>query len=123
MRPFRRLRLVQRVAPMPPFRASRTRAATHVRYSRRDVLRAAASATPLLAAPRSAFAQTYPDRPIRLIVPFPPGGAYDTLGRPWADRVKPHLGTVVIENIGGGGASLGAAAAARSRPDCYPLLP
>jgi tripartite-type tricarboxylate transporter receptor subunit TctC len=90
--------------------------------SRRNVLRAAAGATALLAAPRGARAQTYPDRPIRLIVPFPPGGAFDTLGRPWADRIKPHLGTVVIENIGGGGASLGAAAAARSRPDGYTLL-
>jgi tripartite-type tricarboxylate transporter receptor subunit TctC len=93
-----------------------------MQFSRRNVLRAAASATALLAAPRAAFAQTYPDRPIRLIVPFPPGGAYDTLGRPWADRIKPHLGTVVIENIGGGGASLGAAAAARSRPDGYTFL-
>src|SRR5947208_15572684 len=90
--------------------------------SRRNVLRAATSATALLAAPRVASAQTYPDRPIRLIVPFPPGGAFDTLGRPWADRIKPHLGTVVIENIGGGGASLGAASAARSRPDGYTLL-
>ena len=93
-----------------------------MQFSRRNVLRAAASASALLAAPRDAFAQTYPDRPIRLIVPFPPGGAYDTLGRPWADRIKPYLGTVVIENIGGGGASLGAAAAARSRPDGYTLL-
>src|SRR5438477_7138970 len=93
-----------------------------MRFSRRDILGAAASASALLAAPRGAFAQTYPDRPIRLIVPFPPGGAFDTLGRPWADRIKPHLGTVIIENIGGGGASLGAAAAARSRPDGYTLL-
>src|SRR4029077_1726329 len=94
----------------------------HMRFSRRNVLHAATGATALLAVGRSAHAQTYPDRPIRLIVPFPPGGAYDTLGRPWADRIKPHLGTVVIENIGGGGASLGAAAAARARPDGYTLL-
>jgi len=92
-----------------------------MQFSRRHIL-AGASATALLTATRPARAQTYPDRPIRLIVPFPPGGAYDTLGRPWADRIKPHLGTVVIENIGGGGASLGAAAAARSRPDGYTLL-
>ena len=52
----------------------------------------------------------YPDRPVRLIVPFPPGGAFDTVGRPWADRIKPHLGTVVIENIGGAGGGVGAAA-------------
>ena len=93
-----------------------------MQFSRRNFLHAAASATALLATRRSASAQTYPDRPIRLIVPFPPGGAYDTLGRPWADRIKPHLGIVTIENIGGGGASLGAAAAARARPDGYTLL-
>jgi tripartite-type tricarboxylate transporter receptor subunit TctC len=73
-------------------------------------------------AARSAAAQSYPDRPIRLVVPFPPGGAYDTIGRPWADRMKPLLGTVVIENIGGGGGSVGAAQASRSRADGYTLL-
>ena len=58
-------------------------------------------------APGAVLAQAkYPDRPVRLIVPFPPGGAYDTIGRPWADRIKGALGTVVIENIGGGGGSL-----------------
>src|SRR3954462_3451650 len=86
-----------------------------MRFSRRNFLHAAASATALISAPRGLFAQTYPDRPIRLIVPFPPGGAYDTLGRPWADRIKPHLGTVVIENIGGGGAAVGGAAGAARR--------
>lgn len=44
------------------------------------------------------------------------------MGRPWADKVKPLLGTVVIENIGGGGSSLGAAAAARAQPDGYTIL-
>src|SRR4051812_50090608 len=91
--------------------------------SRRNVLRAAAGATVLLTAPRGACAQTYPDRPIRLIVLFPPGGAFDTLGRPWADRIKAHLGTVVIENIGGGGAALGAAGGAPPRAGGYtPML-
>jgi tripartite-type tricarboxylate transporter receptor subunit TctC len=71
---------------------------------------------------RSAWTQTYPTRPIRLVVPFPPGGAFDAIGRPWADKMKPLLGTVVIENIGGGGASLGAAAVARARPDGYTIL-
>src|SRR4051812_44477753 len=72
--------------------------------------------------PTTAKAQAYPSRPIRLVVPFPPGGAYDGLARPWADRVKPLLGTVIIENIGGAGASLGAATVARARPDGYTLL-
>ena len=69
------------------------------------------------------FAQgKYPERPIRLIVPFPPGGSFDTIGRPWAERMKNVLGTVVIENIGGGGGSVGAAQATRQRPDGYTLL-
>jgi tripartite-type tricarboxylate transporter receptor subunit TctC len=69
-----------------------------------------------------ARAQSYPSRPIRLVVPFPPGGALDAIGRPWAEKMKPVLGTVVVENIGGGGASLGAATVARARPDGYTIL-
>jgi len=91
---------------------------------RRDLL---ALAVAVLAArtlkPRPAFAQSeYPDRPIRLVVPFPPGGGYDAVGRPWAEKMKPLLGTVVVENQGGGGSSLGAAAVARARPDGYTIL-
>src|SRR5207244_659300 len=72
---------------------------------------------------RRAFAQSkYPERPIRLVIPFPPGGGYDAIGRPWADKMKPVLGTVVVENMGGGGSSLGAAAVARARPDGYTIL-
>jgi len=56
------------------------------------------------------------------VIPFPPGGAFDAVGRPWADRMKPLLGTLVIENIGGGGASIGAAAVARAQPDGYTIL-
>ena len=67
-------------------------------------------------------AQLYPTKPIRLVVPFPPGGAFDFVGRPWADKMKPFVGTVVVENIGGGGSSLGAAAVARARPDGYSIL-
>ena len=61
---------------------------------RRDLLKAGIAALSAQALPRPAFAQAgYPDRPVRLIVPFPPGGAFDTIGRPWADRIKPYLGT------------------------------
>jgi len=91
-----------------------------MKIQRRQFLHLAAGAA--LSVTSQASAQTYPARPIRLVVPFPPGGAFDGLGRPWADRVKPLLGTVIIENIGGGGASLGAAAVARARPDGYTLL-
>jgi tripartite-type tricarboxylate transporter receptor subunit TctC len=91
--------------------------------NRRNVLaRGLAMLSAPALAPRFAAAQTYPDRPIRLVVPFPPGGAFDTVGRPWAERIKPLLGTVVIENIGGGGGSVGAAQASRARPDGYTLL-
>jgi tripartite-type tricarboxylate transporter receptor subunit TctC len=89
---------------------------------RRRFLYLGAGAAALAAVSRIARAQTYPTRPIRLVIPFPPGGAFDAVGRPLADKMKPLLGTVVIENIGGGGASLGAAAVARARPDGYTIL-
>jgi tripartite-type tricarboxylate transporter receptor subunit TctC len=90
---------------------------------RRDLLALGAVALPAVALARTALAQSkYPDRPIRLIVPFAPGGLYDSTARPWAESVKPHLGTIVIENIGGGGSSLGAAAVARAQPDGYTIL-
>src|SRR5262249_18610026 len=95
-----------------------------MKLPRRNFLHLAASAAalPVVSRIASALAQTYPSRPIRLVVPFPPGGAFDAVGRPWADKMKPLLGTVVVENIGGGGASLGAAAVARARPDGYTIL-
>src|ERR1700704_3665476 len=92
------------------------------KHPRRKILQLAGGAPFLPVVSHIARAQAYPERPIRLVVPFPPGGAYDGLGRPWAERVKPLLGTVVIENIGGAGASMGAATVARARPDGYTLL-
>ena len=91
--------------------------------SRRDTLKLllGGAAAPLVL-PHAAAAQSYPDRPIRLVVPFPPGGAYDSLGRPWAERIKPLLGSIVVENIGGAGASLGASTVAKARPDGYTIL-
>jgi hypothetical protein len=53
---------------------------------RRSFLCLAASVVTLPIMPRIVTAQTYPSRPIRLIVPFPPGGRFDTLGRPWAEK-------------------------------------
>jgi tripartite-type tricarboxylate transporter receptor subunit TctC len=89
--------------------------------NRRDLL--ALGVVALLASALPALAQSkYPDRPIRVIVPFAPGGLYDSTARPWVESVKPHLGTVVAENMGGGGGSLGAAAVARAQPDGYTIL-
>ena len=89
---------------------------------RRRFLQVTAAAATLPAMSRVAWAQAYPARPIRLVVPFPPGGAFDFVGRPWADKMKSLLGTIVVENIGGGGSSLGAAAVVRASPDGYTLL-
>jgi tripartite-type tricarboxylate transporter receptor subunit TctC len=70
-----------------------------------------------------AFAQAkYPDRPIKLVVPFVPGGVNDIVARLWTDRVKATLGAVYIENQGGAGGAVGAAAVARAQPDGYTLL-
>jgi tripartite-type tricarboxylate transporter receptor subunit TctC len=91
--------------------------------NRRDLLALGVVALLASALPRDALAQSkYPDRPIRLIVPFAPGGLYDSTARPFAESVKPYLGLVVVENMGGGGGSLGAAAVARAHPDGYTLL-
>jgi tripartite-type tricarboxylate transporter receptor subunit TctC len=93
-----------------------------MKFPRRQLLHLAASAAALSAVPRIAWAQAYPSRPIRLVIPFPPGGAYDAVGRPWADKMKSLLGTVVVENIGGASGSLGAAAVAHAQPDGYTIL-
>jgi tripartite-type tricarboxylate transporter receptor subunit TctC len=93
--------------------------------NRRAVLTSglAAGSCAVVACLRPAQAQaSYPERPIRLIIPFPPGGVYDAIGRPWADRMKSMLGTVVPENVGGAAGSVGAAMAARAAPDGYTLL-
>jgi tripartite-type tricarboxylate transporter receptor subunit TctC len=69
-----------------------------------------------------AGAQNYPARPITMIVPFPAGGATDTLARFLAEQMRPVLGqTVVIENVGGAAGSLGVGRAVRSTADGYTL--
>src|SRR5436190_9079274 len=93
-----------------------------MKLPRRKFLHLAAGAAALPAVSRIARAQVYPARPIRLVIPFPPGGGFDAVGRPWAEKIKPLLGTIVVENQGGGGSSLGAAAVARARPDGYTIL-
>src|SRR5882757_7838510 len=89
--------------------------------SRRDVLAAGLASLSAAALPlRSALA--YPDRAIKLVVPFSPGGATDVAGRLWAQMMKPVLGTVVTENRGGGGGVTGAAEVARAQPDGHTFL-
>jgi tripartite-type tricarboxylate transporter receptor subunit TctC len=77
----------------------------------------------LLLAPCLALAQSYPAKPIRLMVPFPPGGTTDLIERIVQPKFQEHLGQpIVIENRGGAGGSIGAAEAAKSTPDGYTLL-
>ena len=93
-----------------------------MKIPRRQFLHLAVGAAASSAASRTAQAQAYPTRPIRLVVPFPPGGGFDALARLWADKIRPLLGAVCIDNVAGAAGSLGAAAVARARPDGYTLL-
>src|SRR5690349_22398918 len=94
------------------------------RISRLGVALLAAASIAL--APARALAQgaePYPSKPIRFILPFPPGGGTDILGRLLAERLAARLGQpVVIENRGGAGGNLGAEAAAKSAPDGYTIV-
>ena len=71
----------------------------------------------------SAAAQTYPDRPVTMLVAFPPGGADDAIARIIQDPLQRALGQpIVVENLGGAGGSIAAAKAARAEPDGYTMI-
>jgi tripartite-type tricarboxylate transporter receptor subunit TctC len=90
---------------------------------RRQFLHLAAAAAALPAVSRIAAAQSYPSRPITLIVPFPPGGLTDVIGRILAEGMRTSLGqTMVIENVGGATGSIGSGRVARAAPDGYTLV-
>ena len=87
---------------------------------RRSFLSTSLAAT-AFAAP--AFAQTYPNKPVRLLVPFPAGGATDVLARALSIKLGEKLGqNVVVENRPGAGGTIGSAAVAQAAPDGYTIL-
>ena len=88
-----------------------------------SVIRAACLVFGLLAFASIVPAQTYPARPIRLVVPYPPGGSNDVLSRIAAQAMSPGLGQqVIVENRGGAGGMIGADHVAKSAPDGYSIV-
>jgi tripartite-type tricarboxylate transporter receptor subunit TctC len=70
-----------------------------------------------------ALGQAYPTKPLRLVIPFPPGGSNDVVGRMIAFQLSERLGkSVVVDNQGGAGGIIGTEAVARAAPDGYTLL-
>ena len=89
---------------------------------RRMMLQAGLAAAILAAAP-AAIAQTYPARPVTMVIPFPPGGTLDLVGRMIAQRLGEQMGQpFVVENRPGGLATIGPSHVAKAQPDGYTLL-
>jgi tripartite-type tricarboxylate transporter receptor subunit TctC len=93
-----------------------------MKLQRRRFLHLAAGAAALPTVSRIAHAQSYPSRPITMIVPYPAGGATDTIARILTERMRTSLGQpVIVENMAGAGGSVGVGRAARAAPDGYTL--
>ncbi len=96
-----------------------------MKATRRSILAAAAGASAgVFAGARAGFAQgAWPTKPVKLILPYAPGGATDLIGRPWADKLTQAFGhPFVIDNKGGASGAIGTELAARSAPDGYTFL-
>ena len=93
-----------------------------MKFHRRQLLKSVATAVMLPAISRLTCAQTYPTRPITIIIPFAPGGSTDAIGRILADRMQTSLGQpAVIVNAGGAGGAIGVGRVARAAPDGYTI--
>jgi tripartite-type tricarboxylate transporter receptor subunit TctC len=93
-----------------------------MKLARRNFLHLAAGTVALPVVSRVAKAQTYPMRPITMIVSFVPGGFNDAIARVMAERMRRSLGqSIIIENVGGAAGSIGAGRAARAKPDGYTI--
>jgi len=94
-----------------------------MKLTRRHTLKLAGAALAASALPRSAFAQAWPTRNIRAMIPFAAGSSLDIVGRIVMDQLSRQLGqTIVIENRGGAGGSIAAAAALQAEPNGHTLL-
>jgi tripartite-type tricarboxylate transporter receptor subunit TctC len=94
-----------------------------MKLARRQFLSLIAAAAAGQATPGIAWAQSYPDRPVRMIVPYAPGGPTDVITRLVAQRLSEHVGKqFFVENVGGGGGNIGMGRGAKSSPDGYTLL-
>jgi tripartite-type tricarboxylate transporter receptor subunit TctC len=101
----------------------RVREGNATNLPRRQFLRLPAGVVGLPVASRFANAQSYPSRPITVVVPFPAGGPTDTLARFLAERMRASLGQpVIIENVSGAAGSIGVGRVARATPDGYTLV-
>src|SRR5205823_8590458 len=108
----------QRCDPLP----ERDHPGDAMKLPRRRFLQLAASAAALPAVSRVA-AQTYPARPVRVIVPFAPGGPTDVFARLMAQKLSEQMGVqFYVENIAGAGGNIGAGRAAQAAPDGYTML-
>ena len=84
---------------------------------------AAAVLAALLGTSGGAFAQAYPNKPVRVIIPFPPGGTLDVVGRMLAQKLGEQMGqTFIVENRAGGNGTIGSDAVAKAPADGYTLL-
>jgi tripartite-type tricarboxylate transporter receptor subunit TctC len=93
-----------------------------MKSQRRKFLQFAGATTIAFSFPHVATAQAYPTRPVTMIVPFPPGGNADVIGRVLAERMRVPLGQpVIVENVGGANGSIGVGRVARARPDGYTI--
>ena len=94
-----------------------------MKFRRRTLLHWLTAGAAVLLGSRLVRAQSFPARPITIVVPFPAGGPTDTLGRLLADRMKNALGqSVIIENLTGAAGTIGSTHVARSAPDGYTLI-